>query len=96
MAIITKTKHIYLISVRTNSSETISYAVSNFRGAYKLSIFDNGIVRANLGERHAKKVLNRLQKTILWDKSKFNTLEEALWSPDGKIILIEKIKFKVV
>lgn len=96
MALITRTKHIYLISVKNNSSETISYAVSNFRGAYKLAIFDNGIVRANLGERHAKKVLNRLQKTIIWDKSKFSTLEEALWSPEGKIILIEKIKFRVI
>lgn len=94
MASPTRSKTVCLISLRDGESETPLCVVATFRSAYKIAIFEQRIASPNLTERNAQLTMNKNGKVYLWDKDQFEYEEAALWSPLGKMAIIQKIPVK--
>jgi hypothetical protein len=52
------------------------------------------IAEASLGERAAREEWKKAGLVWIWDRSRFESYEEAMWSPLGSLALIEKIPVK--
>jgi hypothetical protein len=90
----TRSKELCLITLRAGEIETPFCAVATFRSAYKIAVFEQGIGLPNISERAAQTLLNRNGKVYLWNKDEFEYEEAALWSPLGKMAIIQKIPVK--
>lgn len=94
MASPTRAKTLCLITLRSGETENPFCAVATFRSAYKIALFEQKIATPNLTERSAQTMMNRNGRVYLWDKDQFEYEEAALWSPIGKMAIIQKIPVK--
>lgn len=94
MASPTRAKTVCLISLRDGELETPFCVVATFRNAYKIAVFEQKISLPNLSERNAQLLMNKNGRVYLWDKDQFEYEEAALWSPVGKMAIIQKIPVK--
>lgn len=90
----TRAKSVHLITLRSGETEVPSCVVATFRAAFKIATFEHGINFPSLHERAALAVMNKMGKVYIWDSKQFEHLEEALWSPIGKLVIIQKIPVK--
>lgn len=90
----TRAKTVCLISLRDGETETPFCVVATFRSAYKIAVFEQKIATPNLSERNSQLLMNKNGRVYLWDKSQFEYEEAALWSPVGKMAIIQKIPVK--
>lgn len=90
----TRAKTVCLISLREGELETPFCVVATFRSAYAIAVFEQKIATPNLSERNAQRLMNKNSRVYLWDKSQFEYEEAALWSPIGKMAIIQKIPVK--
>lgn len=90
----TRSKSVCLITARNGETETPTGVTGTFRKAFKLALFEQGISYPSLSERAALGVMNKVGRVYIWDSKQFEHLEEALWSPIGKLAIIQKIPVK--
>ena len=90
----TRAKQVHLITTRNGETESPVCVAATFRGAFKIALFEQGISFPNLSERAALSVMNKMGKVFIWDSKRFEHFEEALWSPVGKLVIIQKIPVK--
>jgi hypothetical protein len=90
----TRAKTVCLITKREGETETPIWVIGTFRSAFKLVQLELGIAFPNLAERAALSVMNRNGRVLIWDTKNFEHEEEALWSPIGKLAIIQKIPVK--
>lgn len=63
----------------------------SFRRAYKAALFAVSISSPSVSERAARAKSKPTGVTYVWDSLEFNSFEEALYSPIGRIAKLEKI-----
>jgi hypothetical protein len=87
----TRSKILHLIIQREGDTETPVGVISRFKSAYSFSLLTGRIANPNLSERTACRILRKNGKLYLWNKDEFAYEEEALWSPIGRMIIIQKV-----
>lgn len=85
---------IWTLTRRKEEVESPLCASVTFRSIYQLALLELKMASPCLSERQARLVYNRTGMCLLWDTDKFETLEEALWSPVGELAKIEKLPLK--
>ena len=90
----TRAKEVCLVSVRTGETETHEWVIGTFRRAYQIAVFEQRIASPSLSERGALEVMKKMGKVHIWDAKRFEHLEEAMWRPDGTLIIIQKVPVK--
>ena len=84
-------KYVWLLSKRENDIQVPVGVAGTFRSAYKVLLFESKISKPNLTERQARQKYKKTGECWLWNKDEFETFEEAMWSPIGRIAKLEKI-----
>lgn len=84
-------KEVWLLTARAGESEKPVCVAAAFKTIYALALFESRIAEASLPERAARETCKKTGQVWLWDKSRFQSFEEAMWSPLGSMALIEKI-----
>ena len=87
----TRSKEVHLITKRDGETETPIGVIAKFNSAYRFALLQQMISKPNLSERTACRTLRKNGKLYLWNTDEFQYEEEALWSPIGKMIIIQKI-----
>ena len=85
---------IWTLTKREADVESPLCASVTFRSIYQLALFELRIAEPCLTERQARLLYNKTGLCLLWDKNQFETLEEAMWSPIGKMAKIDKIPIR--
>jgi len=91
---IRKSNEVWLLVSRRGERESNLLVTAQFKHAYELAIFEHRIGEPSLGERAARELWKKGGPVWLWDRSRFESLEEALWSPVGDAVRLEKIPVK--
>ena len=86
-----RSKTVTLLTVRRVETETPTAVVPTFRSAYKLALFELAIAAPNLTERDARIWMRRHGRVELWDMDQFEHLENAMWSPIGKLAILQQV-----
>jgi hypothetical protein len=86
-----RAKTLTLLTVRRVETETPTAVVPTFRGAYKLALFELAIANPNLHEREARIQMRRRGRVELWDLDQFEHLENAMWSPVGRLAILQQV-----
>lgn len=89
-----RTNKVWLLTKRENDSEKECCCSVTFRKIYKLAIFELNISTPSVSELQARRLYNKTNLCFVFDRDKFDSLEEALWSPVGQIAIIKKIPVK--
>lgn len=91
-----KLQSVWLLTSRRGEDQAHTCVAGTFTAIYQLALFELRIAEPNLTSRQA---LDRWRKTgpvWLWDRSRFEYEEEALWSPAGSAALITKVPVRKV
>ena len=67
-----------------------------FKAIYRLALFELQIAQPNLTERAARDRYRLTGSLRLWDRSRFEYEEEALYSPVGRGAIIHKVPVRKV
>ena len=86
-----KSKEVWILVSRRGEQERVLLATAMFKTAYNLALFEHRIAEPNLAERAARQAWTLGGTLWLWDRSRFESLEQALWSPVGDAVRIERI-----
>jgi len=89
-----RAKKAVLLIVRRVEEETPLAVVATFRGAYRLALFELAIANSNLDERSARMKMRREGRVQLWDMDQFEHLEQAMWSPIGRLAILQEIQVR--
>ena len=89
-----RTSKIWTLTKREGDVESPLCASVTFRSIYQLALLELHMANPSLTERQARLIYNRTGMCLLWDKDQFETIEEAMWSPIGKLAKIDKIPVK--
>jgi hypothetical protein len=90
----TRSKTVCLISTRVGETEVRTGVVGTFRRAYQIAIFEQRIAFPNLSERAALETMKKMGRVYIWDTKQFEHLEEAMWRPDGNLVILERVQVK--
>jgi hypothetical protein len=89
-------KEVWLLTSRVGEEERPVCVCGTFKAVYAHALFQMQIAEASLGERAAREEWKKAGLVWIWDRSRFESYEEAMWSPLGSLALIEKIPVKKV
>ena len=67
-----------------------------FKAIYRLALFELQIAEPNLTERAAREHYRKSGGLRLWDRSRFEYEEEAIYSPVGSGAIIHKVPVRKV
>ena len=70
---------------------TGSCLTGTFRSVYKIATFDLQIAMPNLTERAAREQYKKTGNCLIYNKLEFESLDEARFSPIGKVSWIRKV-----
>jgi hypothetical protein len=89
-------KEVWLLTSRVGEEERPVCVCGTFKAVYAHALFQMQIAEASLGERAAREEWKKAGHVWLWDRSRFESYEEAMWSPLGSLALIETIPVKKI
>jgi len=89
-----RTSKVWTLTKREGPTESTVCASVTFRSIYQLAILELKIAKPSLTERQARLLYNKTGLCLLWDKDKFETFDEALYSPIGEMARIDKVPLK--
>lgn len=89
-----RTSKVWTLTKREGERESTVCASVTFRSIYQLAVFELKMSNPSLTERQARLLYNKTGLCMLWDKDKFETFDEALYSPVGEMARIDKVPLK--
>lgn len=89
-----KNKEVWLLTSRVGEEEKPVCVCGTFKAVYAIALFQMRIAEASRTERAAREDWKKAGHVWIWDRSRFESFEEAMWSPLGSLALIEKIPVK--
>jgi hypothetical protein len=90
----TRAKTLHLITSRSGETETPACLIATFKSAYQWALLEGRISKPNLTERSARLLMNRFGQVWIWNLDEFEHAEQAMWSPIGRMIKIQKVPIK--
>ena len=85
---------VWLLSKREHDRQSNVCVAVTFRSIYKLALFELQIADPNLNERTARLTYRKNKELWLWNREEFDSFEEAMWSPIGRIARIEQVRIR--
>lgn len=95
-SILRKSKVVWVVSIRENDKDKIEFVSTTFRSAYKIAMFEAKIANPCVKERTARILYRRTGLCLLWDADRFESLEEAMYSPVGQLVRITEVPIKKI
>ena len=89
-----KNKEVWLLTSRVGEEEKPVCVCGTFKAVYAIALFQMQIAEASKAERAAREEWKKHGLVWLWDRSRIESFEEAMWSLRGSLALIEKIPVK--
>ncbi|HII95367.1 MAG TPA: hypothetical protein HA367_06510 [Candidatus Methanofastidiosum sp.] len=89
-----KSKKVWILTKREGEIETVVCVTPTFRTAYKLALFELKIAKPCLTELQARRLYHKLGKCLIWNTLEFESFEEALWSPIGRLAKLQQVPVK--
>ena len=86
-----QSKEVWLLTSRVGERERPVGVSATFKTVYAQALFQMRIADPSLGERAAREEWKKGSPVWLWDKSRFSSIEEAMWSPIGSLARIERV-----
>ena len=86
-----KSKTVFLVSKQDESGIQPLGVLTSFRAAFSWSLFKGGISDPVLAERAALAKLRKDLAVQVWDKTKFETRESAMWGHGALSFWIQEI-----
>lgn len=86
-----KSKKVWIITLREVDKETPTGVATTFRSAYKLALLDGKISKPCLEERLARILYRKTGFCLIWNTDEFESLEEAMYSPVGRLVKIQEV-----
>ena len=89
-----KNKEVWLLTSRVGEEEKPVCVCGTFKAVYAIALFQMQIAEASKAERAAREEWKKHGLVWLWDRSRFESFEEAMLSLRCSLALIEKIPVK--
>jgi hypothetical protein len=86
-----KSKKVWIVTLREVDREVPTGVVTTFRSAYQIALLDGRISKPCLSERLARILYRKTNLCLLWNVDEFETVEEAMYSPVGRLVKIQEV-----
>ena len=89
-----KLKFMWMFTAMIGGEPGSSGLNGTFRGIYKIATFDLQIAKPSLTERAAREQYKKTGNCLIYNKLEFESLDEARFSPIGKVAWIRKVPIR--
>lgn len=88
---IRKREPLFLLTTRDIDIEIPTGVTATFKTVYLNSLFIQQIAEPSLSERAAREHVKKHGYVELWDRSRYSTLEQAKYAPNGSMAIISRV-----